>query len=116
MWYSTAALVVEMVSPQDATWQKLPFYAAHGVDEVLMVDRDDRSVQWLARAGEEYREIERSGLVGRAATSSPSGSSGRRRRGRGFRRSQVGNSCDRIWEEPRDRRQRRPGAERGCAR
>jgi Uma2 family endonuclease len=63
MWHSTAALVVEIVSPEDETWQKLPFYAAHGVDEVLIVDPADRSVHWLALAGQEYRETERSGLI-----------------------------------------------------
>jgi Uma2 family endonuclease len=62
MWHSTAALVVEIVSPEDESWQKLPFYAAHGVDEVLIVD-PQRSVHWLGLAGEEYRDIERSGLV-----------------------------------------------------
>ncbi len=63
LWYPTAALVVEIVSPEDETWKKLPFYAAHGVDEVLIVDPGERSVHWLARAGEEYREVERSGLI-----------------------------------------------------
>ena len=63
VWYPTAALVVEIVSPEDETWKKLPFYAAHGVDEVLIVDPSQRSVHWLARAGEEYREVERSGLI-----------------------------------------------------
>jgi Uma2 family endonuclease len=66
VWYPTAAMVVEIVSPEDETWKKLPFYAAHGVDEVLIVDPGERSVHWLARAGGaggEYREVERSGLV-----------------------------------------------------
>jgi Uma2 family endonuclease len=63
MWHPTAALVVEIVSPEDETWQKLPFYAAHEVDEVLIVDPGERSVHWLARSGEEYREVTRSGLV-----------------------------------------------------
>ncbi len=38
MWFATAALVVEIVSPGDKTWEKLPFYAAHSVDESLIVD------------------------------------------------------------------------------
>lgn len=63
LWYPTAALVVEIVSPGDESWQKLPFYAAHGVDEVLIVDPAERSVHWLGLDGEEYREIERSGLI-----------------------------------------------------
>ncbi len=32
-WNDTAALVVEIVSPRDKTWEKLGFYAAHHVDE-----------------------------------------------------------------------------------
>jgi Uma2 family endonuclease len=63
MWHPTAALVVEIVSPGDESWQKLSFYAAHEVDEVLIVDPQERSVDWLARDGEEYREVERSGLI-----------------------------------------------------
>jgi Uma2 family endonuclease len=63
IWQSTAALVVEIVSPEDETWKKLTFYAAHGVDELLIVDPGEQSVHWLARAGEEYREVERSGLI-----------------------------------------------------
>lgn len=63
MWHPTAALVVEIVSPDDESWQKLPFYAAHEVDEVLIVDPQERSVDWLARDGEEYRKVERSGLI-----------------------------------------------------
>jgi Uma2 family endonuclease len=44
----TAALVVEIVSPDDESWNKLPFYAAHHVDEVLIVDPQQRSTDWLA--------------------------------------------------------------------
>jgi Uma2 family endonuclease len=63
VWQQTAALVVEIVSPGDESWQKLSFYAAHMVDEVLIVDPQERSVSWLARDGAEYRSIERSGLI-----------------------------------------------------
>ena len=31
VYYATAALVIEIVSPGDESWEKLPFYAAHGV-------------------------------------------------------------------------------------
>lgn len=67
MWLPTAALVLEIVSPGDETWQKLPFYAAHSVDELLIVDLEKRSVDWLAlsqgEGAEDYRSIERSGLI-----------------------------------------------------
>jgi Uma2 family endonuclease len=63
VWHRTAALVVEIVSPGDESRRKLPFYAAHGVDEVLLVDPADHTVHWLALAGGEYREVQRSGLI-----------------------------------------------------
>jgi Uma2 family endonuclease len=62
-WYSTAALVLEIVSPNDESWEKLPFYAAHEVDEVLIVDPLERKVSWLGLQRGEYRPIERSGLI-----------------------------------------------------
>jgi Uma2 family endonuclease len=62
-WHPTAALVVEIVSPGDESWEKLPFYAAHDVDEVLIVDPQERSVSWLELVDGSYRPIERSGLV-----------------------------------------------------
>jgi Uma2 family endonuclease len=63
VWHLTAALVVEIVSPGDESWQKLPFYAAHGVDEALIVEPSAQAVHWLALADGEYRDVERSGLI-----------------------------------------------------
>ena len=63
VWYPTAALVVEIVSPADESYQKLAFYAARGVDEVVLVDREKRAVDWLRLAGEGYGPAERSGLI-----------------------------------------------------
>jgi Uma2 family endonuclease len=63
VWLRTAALVVEIVSPGDETWQKLPFYAAHEVDEVLILDPAERAIHWLALAGNDYQPIERSALI-----------------------------------------------------
>jgi Uma2 family endonuclease len=62
-WLPTAALVVEILSPEDETWQKLPFYAAHSVEEVLIVDPNKQAVHWLARAGENYEPVEHSALI-----------------------------------------------------
>jgi Uma2 family endonuclease len=60
----TAALVIEIVSPGDDTWTKLPFYARHGVDELLIVDLQKRSVEWLGLdPSGEYRAVGRSGLI-----------------------------------------------------
>jgi Uma2 family endonuclease len=62
-WVATAALVVEIISPGDESWEKLPFYAAHDVDEMLIVDPATHSVDWLGLKDGEYRPIERSGLI-----------------------------------------------------
>lgn len=62
-WHASAALVVEIVSPGDESWEKLPFYASHAVDEVLIVDPADRTVTLLALSDGEYRRAQRSGLI-----------------------------------------------------
>jgi Uma2 family endonuclease len=63
VWLHTAALVVEIVSPDDERWQKLPFFAAHEVDEVLILDPEKRTVDWLGLEDGEYQPIERSSLI-----------------------------------------------------
>jgi Uma2 family endonuclease len=63
VFYPTAALVIEIVSPGDESYQKFDFYAAHGVDEVLIVDPQERGVHWFRLVGEEYLAVERSGLI-----------------------------------------------------
>jgi Uma2 family endonuclease len=62
-WNPTAALIVEIVSPGDESREKLQFYAAHHVEEALIVDPQRQTVSWLELAGAEYRPIERSALV-----------------------------------------------------
>ncbi|MGH2883155.1 MAG: Uma2 family endonuclease [Solirubrobacteraceae bacterium] len=59
----TAALVVEIVSPGDQTWEKLGFYAAHRVDEFLIVDKQERQIHWLGLADGEYQPIAACGLI-----------------------------------------------------
>ncbi len=63
VWLSTAAVVVEVLSPGDESWQKLPFYAEHHVDEVLLVDPAERAVTWLALRDGEYEPVQGSGLI-----------------------------------------------------
>lgn len=62
-WHTTAPLVVEIVSPADESRDKLPFYAAHAVAEVLIVDSVKRSVEWLGLRDGEYRPLRRSALI-----------------------------------------------------
>lgn len=63
MWHPTAALVLEILSPGDESWEKLPFYAAHRVDEALIVDPEAHLIHWLALTSDVYSPIERSGLI-----------------------------------------------------
>jgi Uma2 family endonuclease len=64
VYVPTAALVVEIVSPDDKTWDKLPFYAKHAVGEVLIVDPQERRVHWLAlQASGDHQPLERSSLI-----------------------------------------------------
>lgn len=44
-------LVVELVSPGDETYEKLPFYAEVGVREVLVIDPAARAVELFALRG-----------------------------------------------------------------
>lgn len=63
VWHATAPLVLEIVSPADESWEKLAFYAAHHVDEVLIIDPASRAVHWLALEGAEYRAVARSKAI-----------------------------------------------------
>lgn len=63
VWITTAALALEVLSPDDDAWKKLPFYAAHHIDEVLIVNPDTREVHWLGLSGDKYEPIERSALI-----------------------------------------------------
>ncbi|MGO9753714.1 MAG: Uma2 family endonuclease [Solirubrobacteraceae bacterium] len=63
MWHPTAALVIEIISPGDKSWQKLPFYAKHDVDEIVIVDPAEPTVTWLALREGEYHPIEHSDLI-----------------------------------------------------
>ncbi len=63
VWLPSAALAVEVLSPDDDTWEKLSFYAAHSVEELLIVDPEERSLEWLGLVEGRYRPIERSGVI-----------------------------------------------------
>ena len=64
VWIPTAAVVIEIESPDDETWDKLDFYASHGVDELLIVSAQTRSLTWLALADGQYQQVEESRLLG----------------------------------------------------
>lgn len=48
VWHETAVLVVEVLSPDDMTFDKLDFYTARGVRELLVLDWQERSVRCFA--------------------------------------------------------------------
>lgn len=60
-WHHTAALVVEIVSPNDKAWDRLDFYAARGVDELLIVDPAQRAISWLGCAKGSTPRLRRAG-------------------------------------------------------
>jgi len=61
---TSAELVVEIVTPDENSWEKLPFYAAHHVDELVIVDPAERKVFWLVMDQQGgYQFVERSGLI-----------------------------------------------------
>jgi len=62
VWHDTALLVVEVLSPEDMTFEKFDFYTGHGVLELLVVDWQDRSVRCFAMQ-EEQAERSRSELL-----------------------------------------------------
>ncbi len=67
-WLATAAVVVEILSPDDETFDKFSFYAGHGVDEVLVADPADRSISLWRRASERsYEQVPVSVLLNLAA-------------------------------------------------
>jgi Uma2 family endonuclease len=51
-----AELVVEIRSPYDEAWEKLPFFAEMGIPEVLILD-EDRAVLLRLTSGQGYRDV-----------------------------------------------------------
>ena len=71
LYLPTAAVVIEVIGPGDESRRKMPFYADHGVDEVVLVDPQRRAVEWYALdregRGAAYRPVDRSALLDVAA-------------------------------------------------
>jgi hypothetical protein len=56
VWVPSAVVVVEIVSPDDETYAKFGFYAAHGVEEIIVADPQTCSVQCFQRQDDRYVE------------------------------------------------------------
>ena len=65
LYVPTAAMVVEILSPNDATYKKFDFYGRHEVEEILVVDPAEQSVQLWRFDGSisSYRESDRSVIL-----------------------------------------------------
>jgi hypothetical protein len=64
VWFATAAVVVEIRSAGDETYEKFDFYARHDVDEIVVVEPDDERVLWFVLRDGAYIEVERSEVLG----------------------------------------------------
>lgn len=67
VYFDTAAVVVEIVSPDDETYAKFDFYAAHNIVEILVVEPDDHRVRIFVRDGDRYAEVAHSAALGAGA-------------------------------------------------
>ena len=63
VYHPSAAVVIEILSPGDETWDKLPFYASRAVEELWVVDPEQRRVHLLRRTGDGYEGAETSGVL-----------------------------------------------------
>ena len=63
LYVPTAALVLEVLSPDDETFAKFDFYAAHGVDELMVADPEARTIRCWHLVDGAYVEQPRSALL-----------------------------------------------------
>jgi Uma2 family endonuclease len=60
LYVPTAAMIVEILSPNDKTFEKFDFYGRHGVEEILVADLAERWIRiWgYHNPSSSYREID----------------------------------------------------------
>ena len=63
VWFDTAAMTIEIVSPGDESWLKFDHYAAHDVDEVLIADPRSRELHLFVLTDGRYDRADRSRLL-----------------------------------------------------
>ncbi|HYF44988.1 MAG TPA: Uma2 family endonuclease [Acidimicrobiales bacterium] len=64
LYHATAALVVEVLSPGDESRLKFGHYAAHEVDELVIVDPETQQIEWYALVDGRYEATSRSEVLG----------------------------------------------------
>jgi len=63
-WIPTAAVVVEIISPDDETYEKFGFYSTHEVEEIVVADPSARSlVVWRRAPGAGYEQVPASAVL-----------------------------------------------------
>jgi Uma2 family endonuclease len=67
LYVPTALIVGEVLSPEDRTYEKLPYYRDRGVQELFIVDPDDRSISIRRLQGRVSRLIDHSDVLDVAA-------------------------------------------------
>ncbi len=64
VYVPSAAVVVEVVSPGDETWEKFAFYARSGVEEICTAEPFEQRIRWWRLVGHDYAETDTSPLLG----------------------------------------------------
>jgi Uma2 family endonuclease len=64
LYLPTAALVVEVLSPGDESRLKFGHYAAHHVDEFVIIDPDTKQVEWYRLVDDRYELTTHSDVLG----------------------------------------------------
>lgn len=64
LWNPTAAIAIEILSDRDESRRKVGFYFAHGVEELLLVDPQERTVEWYLRGPHGFVAADGSALLG----------------------------------------------------
>ena len=67
-WVPTALMVIEVVSPDDETYQKFDFYFDHGVEELVVADPAAGTLRWWRRGLRAFETVDSSPLLGLAVT------------------------------------------------
>ena len=68
VWLPTAAIVVEVRSPDDESYEKFEFYFDRGVEEILIADLTTYEVQWWVRGASAFERSEGSDVLGVSGT------------------------------------------------
>ncbi|MGH9177394.1 MAG: Uma2 family endonuclease [Acidimicrobiales bacterium] len=64
VWVPAVVMVVEVVSPDDETYDKFGFYADHGVEEILVADPAARTVRCFRRSDAGFAETAATDVLG----------------------------------------------------